>query len=201
MIHTDARFDQAVEAAVGAIELRTDAEIVVVAAERSGSYDDVANAVAALGAWAALVVAIYLPHPIAPHWLLPELLLAGLLFRGLARRPALLKTLVSQARKERQTEEVAAMEFVREAVHATPDRTGVLVYVSALEERVVVLSDVGIEGRVPRGEWATAEERFGHADLDHFLAGLEALGEVLARYVPALEVDKIDLPNAPRIRP
>ena len=96
--------------------------------------------------------------------------------------------------------------FHEEAVHGTRGRTGVLVYVSALEDAVVVLPDGGVEAHVPGAElaairWGEGADRAAPGSLEAFLAGLEALGAVLAAHVPPLEGDNPDeIPNAPRVR-
>ncbi|RME25398.1 MAG: hypothetical protein D6798_09055, partial [Deltaproteobacteria bacterium] len=95
--------------------------------------------------------------------------------------------------------------FHQELVHATRNRTGLLIYVSALEKQVLVLPDVGLDARVPRAEWnglawGPASDPHHPHDLDHFLAGLRAVGEILARHVPALDDNPDEIANAPRIR-
>ncbi len=201
MLHTNTHFEEAVAAAVGRIEAKTDAEIVVVAAERSGTYRDVAMIGAAVFSFSLLLVILF--SPVEWHPLLAAFDLA-IAFPGLTwvlNRRFYLRRVASVARRRAQVRVAAESEFFREAVHGTPNRSGVLVYVSALEGIVEVLPDVGITGRIAPGELVPAIAAFSHDDLEHFLRGLEALGEVLARGVPHTEgSDAIDLPNAPRIR-
>ena len=202
MIHTDERFSEAVEEAVGRIEERTHAEVVVVAAKESGHYRDVRAIGASLVTFALLVVLLYIPMLVTPLTLLVECLAAWVLTYWILGWPAMTRLVTSDARMARQVREAAAAEFHEETVHGTPDRTGLLVYVSALEGRVVLLPDAGIEGRVPPGTWKAAQRDFVHDDLDHFLHGLQEIGEVLAAHVPPDEAKRvIDLPNAPRVRP
>jgi len=201
VIHTDHRFLEAVEAAVGKLEAGTDAEIVVVASGRSGHYRDVAMAAASGVALALLVAMLYVPVVIPPWGVVVELLvvwpLAALLFNG----PRTVRLLTSKRRLQRQVREAAAAEFVHEGVYATPQHTGILVYLSALEGQVEVVSDVGIDGRVPPGEWRKATAEFAYADLDHFLHGLERVGEVLAKHVPPVDdPNRLELSDAPRVR-
>jgi putative membrane protein len=47
----------------------------------------------------------------------------------------------------------AAAAFLSEEVFSTRDRTGILVFVSLLEHRVVVLGDTGINARVRQSDW------------------------------------------------
>lgn len=201
MIHTDERFNQRVEEEVGRLEQRTDAEVVVVAAERSGTYADVAQRAASAVTLLVLIVLMALPHPIHPALVVVDLVAVWLLTAWLCNGHVVIRRLSSSARKREQTAELAAAEFHREAVHATPRRTGLLVYVSALEGRVELIPDVGLEARIPRALWAEAVEEFSHDDLEHFLAGLRRVGELLAEHVPNAEGKPVvDLPNAPRVR-
>lgn len=200
MLHTDERFHTAVEEAVGRLESDTDAEIIVVAAPRSGSYRDVNLITAAVTTGILLLALLLVPFDIHP-WALPvELGACFLLTAWVASGSWFIRFIVPASRQRRQVEECAHAEFHRESVHATPHRTGVLVYVSALEGEVLLMPDLGIEGRVPSVPWDKACRRFAHDDLEHFLEGLEGLGELLAEYVPPLETDLVDLPNAPRVR-
>lgn len=201
MLHTDDRFSTAVEARVADIETRTDAELVVVAAERSGHYRDITARVGAAGALLVCAFLLWIPHLIAEPWFLLDLVLTYVFFEWLSRSRRIVRLLTREERRAEQARLAAEREFHHEAVHGTARRIGVLVYVSALEGIVEVVPDLGIQGRVPGGEMIGAVEAFHHDDLDHFLTGLDALGEVLARYVPATDhPDAIDLPNAPRVR-
>lgn len=200
MIHTDQRFSARVEEEVARLEASTDAEVVVVAAARSGTYRDAALIGASVAALALLVVLMLLPHPIHPVLVVVDLILVWGIAAWLLDGPVALRRLVGAARQQAQVEEAAAAEFHREAVHATPRRTGLLIYVSALEGRVELIPDVGLEERIPRALWADAVAEFAHDDLEHFLAGLRRVGDLLARHVPPHEGETVDLPNAPRVR-
>lgn len=199
MLHDD-RFSKSVEEEVGRIEQRTDAEVVVVAAPRSGNYADVAQLAASVLTLLVLIGLLAMPQTIRPFSLVLDLLIVHGLGVWLFSRPWALRFLTSNSRRQEQVERAAAAEFHIEAVHATPRRTGLLVYVSALEKRVELIPDLGLEERIPRGEWAKAVEAFTHDDLDHFLSGLRAIGEVLARHVPPAEGAVVELPDAPRVR-
>jgi len=200
MIHANAQFSEAVEGTVAEIETLTDAEVVVVAAERSGSYRDLAAAAAAAISLGSLITMMAVPFHIGPVAVVIELIVIWPLAAWLANGRWAIRRLSSASRRDAQVRDAAAAEFHQEAVHATPDRTGLLIYVSALEGRVEILPDLGLEARIPRGRWAQAAADFSHDDLDHFLAGLRRVGAVLAECCPPTEGEKRDLPNAPRVR-
>lgn len=202
MIHTDQAFSEAVAQAVGDIETRTDAEIVVVAAARSATYAEVSAYVASMAALVMSAILLAIPWHIAEPWFLLDLTLTWLIAERLARSPWLTRRLTTTKRRDAEVMAAAHAEFLREAIHGTPNRTGVLVYVSALEGMVAVIPDLGIAGRVPKGELVQVFRALRKNDLPSFLEGLRLLGDVLARYVPHHEgSDTFDMPNAPRIRP
>jgi putative membrane protein len=204
MLHTDARFGEAIERAVTEAEAKTDAEIIVVAASRSGSYRDLALMVGALVSILALAFLLFSPRAYSPYFIPLDLAIVMTLATWTAdRSPAFLRLVASRARQDRQVKEAAAAAFHTEAVHGTRGRTGVLVYVSAFEDRVEVIPDAGIAARVPQGEINTVRwsgDGRSPGTLEQFVAGLQALGAVLAARIPALHDNPDEVANAPRIR-
>jgi putative membrane protein len=206
MLHTDSRFAQAVEAAVTRLEASTDAEIVVVAAPRSAGSLDAAVLFGAGLAWLALLAMLWSPWAFHPAWIPIELALVGAFGAWAAhRRPELLRLLLTRRRLRTQVNLAADAAFHQEVVHGTRGRTGLLIYVSALEQRVALRPDLGLDALVPAGEWNAI--RWGKDKdplvchrLEDFLAGLDAVGEVLARRVPHLEDNPNEIADAPRIR-
>lgn len=202
MIRPDDAFSDAVAARVAALERATDAEIVVVVAQRSGSYADLSARGASVVALTAAAGLIAIPWHIGELWFVIDTALAWLLAERVLRARPFVRALSGARRRRAQVAAAALQEFVVEAVHGTPNHSGVLVYVSLLEELVEVVPDLGIEGRVPGGELAPVRALLRADTADHLLAGLTALGGVLARHVPHTEQsDAFDLADAPRIRP
>ena len=200
MMKHDARFSEAVASAVTAIERTTDAELVVVAASRSGTYADVSARAAGLVALAAGVALIVSPWHVEIVWWAVDVLFVGWISERALRRPGAVKLLTREARRHAQVRAAAEREFVREAVHGTPNRSGVLIYVSALEGRVELIPDLGVDGMVPQAELAAVHEKMNASSTEGFVAGLHALGEVLAKRVPSRpDSDAFDLPNEPRV--
>lgn len=200
MIHADRRFSSAVEAAVESLEKRTDAEVVVVASERSEAYRDVAIGAGAIAAFAVFVALLFLPWPVPPLFAIADVVTVFLLVTWGVSGSPLCARIAGANRREEAVRRAAAAEFHLEAVHGTPRRTGLLVFVSGWERKVELIPDVGLEARIPRALWAKALDAFSGSDLDGFLAGLEATGELLAEHVPHTEGQRVDLANAPRIR-
>jgi putative membrane protein len=205
MIRTDRAFSEAIERAVGEAERGTSAELIVVTAARSGSYRDVAGAAGAASALIVLLVALFAPAQVPPVAVAIDVPLVFALATWLTHRtPALLRTLVRAARRRRHVERAAAAHFISEAVHGTRERTGLLVYVSLLEQQVALLPDLGIDGRIPRAVWA--DVRWGAGDdpsrprtLEDLVRGIGQIGALLRSRLPAGAADVNESPDAPRI--
>lgn len=197
LAHPD--FSARVEALVGEIERDTDAEIVVVAARRSGDYRDVPWLAGAVGALCALAVLLYSPLSFSDATTPAYVLAFGALFAWVAHRSdALLRLMTRPRRRLRQVEEVARATFVEEAVHGTRARTGVLIYVSESERRAALVRDLGLDGRVPGAAWNALD--LAVTDLDGLVALMRAVGAVLAEHVPATADNPNEIPDAPRVR-
>ncbi|MES2641448.1 MAG: hypothetical protein V4850_18295 [Myxococcota bacterium] len=199
MVHTDARFSAAIERAVSEIEVHTDAEVVVVAAPYSGSYADLAWIGGGLVAVAVLAFLCWSPVVFDAVWFPIDVLAAGA-FVGwiLLRWPRLVVAFAGAARTARQVRQAALAAFTEENVHATADRTGLLVYVSALEGRVEFVPDHGLLGKIPGAKWNAVALR---ADsVDELVAGLHRLGVLLAAHVPAASENRDQIANTPRVR-
>jgi len=207
MIRTDRAFATVVEHAVREAEARTAAELIVVVAARSGSYLDVALAIGAAFTMLVLLVALFAPAAFHPVAVAVELPLAFSLAAWLAHRwPRLLGALAPSGRMRRQVARAAAEQFLAEAVHGTRERTGLLVYLSLLEERVTLVPDLGLAGRIPDAVWrdvrwsVTGDPSRPRTQAD-VLRGIREIGAILRERVPGDGTDVNESPDAPRILP
>ncbi len=198
-------FDDALRAEltqkVAEIEVRTDAEVVVCLAGRAGRYDDLPLRAAAVACTLALVVLVAIPLAVPP-----VLFTFGVLGAGsvtLAGSTWMGARLVPPARLDAEVLEAAQAAFVDLAVHGTPRHNGVLVYVAAYENRVVVVPDLALQGQLGPGALVPSERTWARLTRASLLAGLDALGEALAQAAPHLgEASRaFNLPNEPRVRP
>ena len=210
-----------VAAAVGAAEAHANAEIVTVVTRASDSYADVAlawSAVVAGFALLALTVATGFYLGLVDHLLglwdhrwTPREVLGFALFVGsvkfagmwvilLWRRLRLILT--PRPIKAARVRARAAMAFHLGAQGRTQGATGVLIYLSLAERRAEIIADASIAAKVAPEVWGDAM----HAMLDHFradrvadgmIAGVAAVGKVLAEYVPRDDKPANELPDGP----
>lgn len=149
----------AVEAAVREAEEASGGEIVPYVVDASDAYPGAAWTAAAWGAVAAPLAAAGLVEWLEPWggwplWMtLPAFAGAGAGFLAGRWIEPLRRLVVPAPVAERRVGQRAAAAFLDEEVFLTRDRTGVLIFVSLFEHRVVVLADSGIHRRVPEGSW------------------------------------------------
>ncbi|MCC6302210.1 MAG: TPM domain-containing protein [Gammaproteobacteria bacterium] len=185
--------------AIAAAEARTSGELVAVVARASDHYLYIPLL------WAALV-ALTIPGPLllfgdlrADHVYAVQIvvfLALALLFNLAPVKMRLIPRPVRQARAHR----LALAQFVEQNLHATAERTGVLIFVSVAEHHVEILADRGIDARVPAEAWErvvtefTARLRAGRV-AEGFVEAVNACGGLLAEHFPRPPGDRNELPD------
>ncbi len=179
----------AIEAAIEAIEERSEAELVVSVHRRSGSYGGarvVCGVVTALIAQAFFLYSeIEFPLPV---FLLGPLAF-GLLGALLGRIPLLERLFAGPLRPRVQVRLAAEAAFYRRGVGHTRQRIGVIVLFSILERRVEVVGDAGLLRKRPIELWDEAvaglqDALAGGGSIDAVTAALARFGDVLALALP-----------------
>jgi putative membrane protein len=195
---------QAVTDAVTAAEANTSGEIVPVILPRSDSYPGArwrfAVTLAGLCAFASVML---LPdmHPIWHLWIEVPALAVGYALGsvGWLQRIFLARTEMDVEVRQRSIE-----AFHLHELHATRDRTGILIMISMLEHRVQILADSGINSKVKDGTWdavvsrLTSRLRAGEL-VEGLCAAISECGEILSREFPPHVDDRNELSNHPRI--
>lgn len=147
-----------IKAAVAAAEAGTSGEIVPYVVGRSDDYPEASWKAAAFGAFAGALLAAGI-HEIGHFWgyslgwiALPSF--AGAACGVLAAlAPGVRLRLVSPEQLAEQVDRRARAAFLEQEVFKTRERTGVLIFVSLFEHRVVVLGDAGINAKVEQSQW------------------------------------------------
>lgn len=181
------------DAAIASAEERTDAELLVVIAPSSGPYRDVdhlAAAIVSAGACFALLSVDLGVYELPDEWIVAPVVAVYVLVVALSSRLFLLRRLfTTQARRAAQVKRAAQAAFVDEKVHATKTRNGVLFYFSDLENRVEIVADHGVKGRVDDATWsAVAFQLDAAARVDALAPAVEkalaGVTDLLAKRIP-----------------
>jgi putative membrane protein len=169
----------AIEAAVREAETRTTGEIYCVVSEESSSYREIpiawATGVALLAPALLLLAGVHVEAPDLGGWtaaqvssvaeaaarraLIGAVLLQGALFAvtlGLASVPGVRRFLTPRSLKRDRVRKRAQEQFVAKNLHATRERTGVLIYVSFAEHMAELIADEGIASQVESEVWDRA---------------------------------------------
>ncbi|MEM7305897.1 MAG: TPM domain-containing protein [Planctomycetota bacterium] len=195
-----------VAGAVAEAEKRTVGEIVPAVVERSDPHPQ-AGWIAGL---ATLVAGLGLGAGVLP-WGSPLVLLAcqvGLFLAGFLaadRLPDFRRLFISEERATATAQEQALQEFYSLGLHRTEAQTGVLLFVSLLERRVIVLGDAGIDGVVTAAHWEQVDDAIlagvRAGDLGGgLIRGVELCGDVLAEHFPWEEGDRNEVPDRVVVR-
>ena len=147
----------AIEAAVREVESRSPGEIVPYATDRSDAYPEAAWTTATMGALLGGLAAAVAHGAFGAVLETPVVWLAGPPIAGAALGyllgaiwPALRIRLVHADVVDHRVRQRAFTAFVEQEVFRTAARTGILLFLSLLERRVIVLADTGINARVPQ---------------------------------------------------
>jgi len=189
-----------IEETIAAVETRTAGELVVAVAHRSSWYRLSRLVAAALWAVGLALLVQYLWKPIPTDLLLLAQVPVALAAYWLTGMPLLTRMLVSAPVAAKAAHERAVVLFMERGICDTRDRSGLLIFVSELERRVVILGDSGIHAHIGEQGWQEharaiiAGIRKDQAT-DAIVGVIEQLGTVLADKFPAGAQNPNELPN------
>ena len=178
--------------AVEVIERDIEVEVVVTVRKRSGHYRRTDLYTGAMLAYAMLLFMLFYPQPFDTEWMPVDVVVAFLF--GVAfslevsafRRAMTPKSLLDEAVRL-----AAHSAFYTLGVSRTTGRTGVLVFVSMFERRVLVVPDVGVNPEALGPEWASAALALSSSlrdgpDFELFLSALGGLKAPLTKGLPVI---------------
>ncbi len=151
---------EAIRTATAQAERDTSGEVVTYVVARSDSYAASCWQAATLGALALSLAASFW-HGWGGYWggaawlwgTLPTALGAATGFFAVRFIPPLRRLMTAPETIDRRVGQRAAEAFLEEEVFRTRDRTGILLFLSLFERRVLVLADEGINAQVAPEEW------------------------------------------------
>ena len=211
---------QAVEHAVAQAEQGTSGEIVPVVATRSGRYDraeDVFGVLLGLVAVAAVWVCFQRVDPRGGDWgegyalgvRLWAILVtyaAGFVVGVVLSTyiPALARPFVGRREIDDEVQRRAQQAFFQFRVRATGGGTGILIYISLFERRVVVLGDTPISDKLDQPHWDELKTlvvdglRTGKPT-EGICAAIGRCGQLLAQHFPVAPGDVNEISNELRL--
>jgi len=186
--------------AVREAEKRTTGEIVPMIVAQSDDYPGARWRLATVTALLFGFLAYFFLDNFNPAWILwaqiPGLYIGYWLGSfGVVLRPFLVSSKIDEEVRQR-----AVQAFFSRDLHATKNRTGILVMVSLLERRVEILADTGINTKVSKDTWQKILTdmigRIKSGDLtEGFCTAVRECGEVLAKNFPGTHDNPDEISN------
>ena len=146
-----------VQEAIHEAEAHTTGQIVPVVVEHSGNYSWVTYVSSLVGLVSGTLVGLV--NWMLLPWMTDVPVLLVLQFTGalwgwtLGKFPFWIRWMVGGMRLQREVHDHAMASFVRNGVHETHHRVGVLIFISLLEKRVQIIADKGIHDKVGNDFW------------------------------------------------
>lgn len=125
---------------------------------------------------------------------------AGTIFYFLANISSIDRLIVPNKKLHKKVYERALLHFMESGISYTRDRTGILIFISLLERRVVLLADSGINAKIEQSRWQNI--------VDHIINGIKSgnftdnlvksildCGEILTEHFPIKADDTNELAN------
>jgi putative membrane protein len=196
-----------IEEAVTAAEKQTTGEIVPVYVRASVSYAWVHWFWFFFGVVLASIACLqyFSRHNWADPW--KEIFiwqaLGGLFFTALSTWSHFVRLTVPKKIFASEVNKAAYANFLAQGLHRTENRTGILIFISLLERRVVILGDEGIHKKVSDEFWKDQADEVakgiavGRA-AEALISVIEKMGKTLALHFPATTHDKNELTDGLR---
>jgi putative membrane protein len=188
------------QGAIQAVEAVSAAEVVVAVRRRSYEYRNANLVVGMVVAFSGLAAMLFSERPFGLVAILVDPFVVGIAAGLLVELlPGVKRVLTSRARRRHFVDRAARATFVDRGVHATASRAGVLVYISWLEQQVVVVPDVAIARAVPADALAALERDLTAAMPRGGAAVSKRLADFapeLAKALPRVDADVNELPDA-----
>ncbi len=186
--------------AVTTIENSSAVEVVVAVRRASGTYRQANVIVGAAIAFAGLAATLFADHTFGLLSILVDPFVVGLLAGAIVELlPQVKRWLTSTAQLRASVRQAARATFVERGVHATTGRSGMLVYISWLEQELALIPDLILASSLPEGSLETAEAALrakmgaGGAAV---AAELERLADQMSVAMPHHADDINELPDA-----
>lgn len=178
-----------ISAAVREAEKQTTGEIVPMIVGQSDDYPGARWRLAIVIAFLFGFIAYFFLDDVDPVWMLGAQIPGLYAGYWLGSFDYVLRPFLTLSKVDEEVHQRALQAFFSRNLHATQDRTGILVMVSLLERRVEILADTGINAKVSRDTWQNILNdmigKIKSGDLtEGFCTAVRECGEVLAKEFP-----------------
>lgn len=195
--------EKAMEDGAAAIESVSAAEVVIAVRDRA-RYSLTQHAIVGIvAAIAILAFTLYGGLHVARWQVLVLPIVAGVLGAALVGAvPALYRFLEPPWLRYEHVREAAYAQFVESRVHATRDRTGILIYIAVRERMVEIVGDIAVADKFGLEELAAMAgtlEAYLPRGSEAFGKALGELAPELAKRLPRSADDRDELPGAVRV--
>jgi len=190
-----------IQQAVITVEKKTSGEIVPMIVSASGRYAEVELSGLVIGLVLGTLAAFVWHDPwgaVQTYLFWP--VVGAILGFAILSIPSLKRRLISKDRIADAVHTRSLAAFTSHGLHYTKAHTGILIFASLLEHRVVVLADRGIHEKVEDGTWngivnTITESLKSSNGCDGFCRAIGRCGEILAQHFPRSADDRDELPN------
>ena len=200
MIHlTQSERDRISQAVLEAEKLTT-GEIVPMIVAQSDDYPGARWRLAIVIALLFGFLAYFFLDDFDPAWILWVQIPGLYIGYGLGNFSVVLRPFLASSKIDEEVHQRALQAFFSRDLHATKDRTGILVMASLLEHRVEILADTGINAKVSQETWqGILTELIGKIKSGDLTEGIcnavRECGEVLAEDFPGAHDNPNEISN------
>ena len=186
--------------AVLAAEKQTTGEIVPMIVAQSDDYPGARWRLAIVTALLFGFLTYFFADDFDPIWILWAQIPGLYIGYWLGTFGAVLRPFLASSKIDEEVHQRALQAFFSRDLHATKDRTGILVMASLLEHRVEILADTGINAKVSSDTWQGIVTdmlgRIKSGDLtEGFCTAVRECGEVLAKDFPGTHDNPNEVSN------
>lgn len=193
-------YKQQIADAIREAERQSSCEFVSVITQKSGDYRSYAFFAAALGALLLphIVHSLYAAFGLETMFRMQIVLFIILMV--LTQLSFITRNLVPSSIKRSQAALVAAESFRKFGLYRTKKRRAILFFVSLDEKFATIVTDIGIDERIPPQTWQALINDFrqkleSHQIGEGYLEAIQKCTEILKREFPPEEGDANELPN------
>lgn len=200
MIHLTQSDQDKISEAVREAELLTTGEIVPMVVTQSDDYPGARWRLAIVTALFFGFLAYFFLGDFDPAWILWVQIPGLYIGYGLGNFSAVLRPFLESSKVDEEVHQRALQAFISLDLHATKDRTGILIMASLFERRVEILADTGINAKVSKDTWqGIVADMIGRIKSDNLTEGfciaVRECGEVLAKDFPGSHDNPDEISN------